>query len=92
MYEGETAEDAEARTLLNKFIGSQVLLSGMETQQSHSTDASMANKKITKVTTTHTVSFYKSAITTIQEDSSTILCASFSLAQVTVQSKLKMGE
>lgn len=54
--EGETAEDAEARTLLNKFIGSQVLLSGMESRQSHSTGATVINKRVTKVTSTNTVS------------------------------------
>lgn len=54
VYEGETAEDAEARSLLNKFIGSQVLLSGMEARGSHS--ATVVNKRVTKVTSTTTVS------------------------------------
>lgn len=57
VHEGETLEDAEARTLLNKFLGSQVLLSGMEARESHATGGTFVSKRVTKVTTTTTVSF-----------------------------------
>nr|XP_022906552.1 titin-like [Onthophagus taurus] len=43
--EGETIEDIEARNLLNKFIGSQVLLSGIESSQDG------AKRTVTKITT-----------------------------------------
>ncbi|XP_017783961.1 PREDICTED: titin isoform X2 [Nicrophorus vespilloides] len=59
--DGESAEDTEARNLLNKFLGSQVILAGMEgassSRKTTSTSASTttsASKKITKVTTTVT--------------------------------------
>ncbi|KAK9752686.1 Smoothelin cytoskeleton protein [Popillia japonica] len=54
----ETEEDAEARNLLNKFIGSQVLLSGMESQLSKLPDTSPVGsvKHTTKITTTTTSS------------------------------------
>lgn len=58
VYDGETAEDAEARALLNKFLGSQVLLSGMESRESHATSGTLIKKRITKVTTTTTVSCF----------------------------------
>lgn len=61
--EGDTQEDVEARDLLNKFIGSQVILSGMESKTSSTTtenivSASPSNtvKRTTKITTTVTVS------------------------------------
>lgn len=63
--EGDTEEDAQARDLLNKFIGSQVILSGMESQTtSSSTTETFGSsptstvKRTTKITTTLTVSFF----------------------------------
>lgn len=50
--QSDTAEDAEARMLLNKFIGSQVLLSGME---GHVPKAKAVRRTVTKVTTTGSV-------------------------------------
>ena len=55
--EGDSAEDVEARGLLNKFLGAQVILSGIESNVKASTTTSNA-KRSTKVTTTITVSFF----------------------------------
>lgn len=61
--EGDSEEDVEARDLLNKFIGSQVILSGMESRTSSTTTKDNAGaspsstlNKTTKITTTVTVS------------------------------------
>lgn len=61
--EGDTAEDVEARDLLNKFIGSQVILSGVESRTSTTSTEENATaaptssvKRTTKITTTVTVS------------------------------------
>ncbi|KAF5290833.1 hypothetical protein FQA39_LY14595 [Lamprigera yunnana] len=51
MQEGDQVEDAEARKLLNKFIGSQVILSGME---SCSSSPSVTTTKRTTTTSTST--------------------------------------
>ncbi|KAK4874661.1 hypothetical protein RN001_014021 [Aquatica leii] len=51
--EGDTVEDAEARKLLNKFIGSQVILSGME---SHSSSSPVTTTVKRTTTTTSTSS------------------------------------
>ncbi|XP_063904658.1 titin-like isoform X2 [Zophobas morio] len=51
--EGDSAEDVEARGLLNKFLGAQVILSGIESNVKASTTTSNA-KRSTKVTTTIT--------------------------------------
>lgn len=63
--EGDTAEDVEARDLLNKFIGSQVILSGVESRTSTTTtkdnvtaSPTSSIKRTTKITTTVTVSQY----------------------------------
>lgn len=52
---GETLEDIEAKNLLNKFLGSQVILAGMESHVSH---PAKTVRKTTKVTTS-TVSKFK---------------------------------
>lgn len=62
--EGDTEEDSEARNLLNKFIGSQVILSGMESKTSSSTTCESVAavspvstvKRTTKISTMVTVS------------------------------------
>lgn len=61
--EGDTEEDVEARDMLNKFLGSQVILSGMETRSSTTTTKESVSstptssvKRTTKITTTVTVS------------------------------------
>lgn len=61
--EGDSHGDVEARDLLNKFIGSQVILSGIEsstssttTKESTTASPSSTVKRTTKVTTTVTVS------------------------------------
>jgi hypothetical protein len=51
--EGDTAEDIEARGLLNKFLGAQVILSGIESNVKASSTTTNS-KRITKVTTTIT--------------------------------------
>ncbi|CAH1109288.1 unnamed protein product [Psylliodes chrysocephalus] len=56
--EGESAEDTEARNLLNKFIGSQVLLSGMENRDT-STSSSKRTAKCTEVVPASTTSTRK---------------------------------
>ncbi|KAG5891014.1 hypothetical protein JTB14_005788 [Gonioctena quinquepunctata] len=53
--DGDSEEDVKARGLLNKFIGSQVILSGMESREG-SMKTSGSAKKTIKVTTTITVS------------------------------------
>ncbi|XP_031353277.1 titin-like isoform X2 [Photinus pyralis] len=52
VQEGDTAEDVEARKLLNKFIGSQVILSGMETQTSSPPSSTVRRTTTTTTTTT----------------------------------------
>lgn len=55
---GDTEEDIEARGLLNRFIGSQVILSGMESRTSSKTSSispSSTVKRTAKITTTVTV-------------------------------------
>ncbi|XP_018570913.1 titin isoform X2 [Anoplophora glabripennis] len=55
--EGDTEEDIEARGLLNKFIGSQVILSGMESRTSSKTTSvspTSTVRRSTKITTTVT--------------------------------------
>uniref|UniRef100_A0A0P6IWS8 Putative microtubule-associated protein futsch n=1 Tax=Aedes aegypti TaxID=7159 RepID=A0A0P6IWS8_AEDAE len=61
---GDSAEDREARALLNKFLGASVLMSGMESMMASSTKEEMStaegssapgSKKVSKVTTTRTV-------------------------------------
>nr|CAI5839322.1 unnamed protein product [Callosobruchus analis] len=61
--EGDSAEDAEARSLLNKFIGSQVILSGMEsrvmssstsTKGAITSDSGKGLKRTSKITITVT--------------------------------------
>lgn len=65
--EGDTSEDAEARQMLNKFLGSQVILAGMEggtstrnvmksTTSTSASSTTTGNKRTTKVTTTVTAS------------------------------------
>lgn len=59
--EDDTPEDVEAKNLLNKFIGSQVILRGMESVSSHpstATSTSTVKRTSTKVTTTITVRDY----------------------------------
>ncbi|XP_062700468.1 uncharacterized protein LOC134284920 isoform X1 [Aedes albopictus] len=59
---GDSAEDREARALLNKFLGASVLMSGMESMMASSSKEEVSNaegapgtKKVSKVTTTRTV-------------------------------------
>ncbi|XP_065074893.1 mucin-2-like isoform X2 [Ochlerotatus camptorhynchus] len=61
---GDSAEDREARALLNKFLGASVLMSGMESMMASSAKEEMSTaegsaapgtKKVSKVTTTRTV-------------------------------------
>lgn len=61
--EGDSQEDVEARDLLNKFIGSQVILSGVEsrtssasTKETVSSSPSGSVKRFSKQTVTVTVS------------------------------------
>lgn len=51
--EGESVEDAEARGLLNKFLGAQVILSGFESN----VKATSQTRQSTKITSTITVSY-----------------------------------
>lgn len=54
----ENDEDSEARGLLNKFLGAQVILSGIESNiktAGHVTHGSSGKKATTKITTTVTV-------------------------------------
>ncbi|KAL1381537.1 hypothetical protein pipiens_013393 [Culex pipiens pipiens] len=58
---GDSAEDREARALLNKFLGASVLMSGMESllpggaAKGEDTEPASGTKKVSKVTTTRTV-------------------------------------
>ncbi|XP_038116554.1 uncharacterized protein LOC6050116 isoform X2 [Culex quinquefasciatus] len=58
---GDSAEDREARALLNKFLGASVLMSGMESllpggaAKGEDTEPTSGTKKVSKVTTTRTV-------------------------------------
>lgn len=57
----DTPEDKEARSLLNKFIGSQVILSGMETRSSSSPSGTTSTtvKRTTTTSSTSKVSLPK---------------------------------
>ncbi|XP_072394526.1 uncharacterized protein [Diabrotica undecimpunctata] len=49
--EGDSSEDIEARSLLNKFIGSQVILSGMENRGTSITTSNISKSELVPTTT-----------------------------------------
>ncbi|CAH0564491.1 unnamed protein product [Brassicogethes aeneus] len=71
--DGDTEEDVEARSLLNKFIGSQVILSGMENRATSATSSTTTSstsptsteKRTTRVTSTITEGGKHKAVTRV---------------------------
>ncbi|XP_063701977.1 titin homolog isoform X2 [Culicoides brevitarsis] len=57
---GETAEDQEARALLNRFLGASVLMSGAETILSDSGDSGIANQKVKSTKTSSSTRTFSS--------------------------------